>query len=131
VIVLDTHALLWWVSDSSRLSARARREVSRALRRGALAASAISLFEIATAVRRGRLVLAMGLEEWLAEAQRITELRIEPVSLQIAFAAGSLAHAAPGDPADRIIVATTRALEARLVTADRRLRSSGLVDTVW
>jgi PIN domain nuclease of toxin-antitoxin system len=131
VIVLDTHALLWWVSDSSRLSARAKREVTGAARLNAIAVSAVSLFEIATAVRRDRLALGTALEEWLADLGRIAELRIEPVSAEIAVVAGALTDAIPGDPADRIIVATALALKAKLVTADRKLRKSPHVQSVW
>ena len=131
MIVLDTHALIWWVSGSARLSARARREVDKALRQGPVAASAISLFEIATAVRRGRLDLGLPAPEWLAELHRIAELRIEPVSAAIAQAAGGLPDPMHGDPADRIIAATAIALRARLVTADRKLRGFTQLETVW
>lgn len=131
MIVLDTHALLWWVSGSSRLSARAKREVANALRSGPVSASAISLFEISSAVRRGRLDLGLPVPEWLAELSRIMELRIEPVSASIAQAAGEFADPISRDPADRIIAATAIALEAKLVTADRQLRQSPHVRAVW
>lgn len=130
-MVLDTHVLLWWTTAPERLSARARRAMEHALRRGPLTASTISLFEIVTAGRRGRLQLTISTAEWLAELPRILDLRLEPVTTEIAQAAGALADTIPGDPADRLIVATARALNARLVTADQRLRRSGLVDTVW
>ncbi len=131
MIVLDTHALVWWVSGSSRLSARARREVVNALRLGPVAASAISLFEIATAARRGRLELGLPVSEWLAELQRIAELRIEPVGAQIAQFAGGFPESVPGDPADRIILATAVALRAKLVTADAKMREMPQVESVW
>ena len=131
MIVLDTHALLWWVSGSARLSVRARREVAKALRLGPVAASAISLFEIATAVRRGRLDLGLPVPEWFAELQRIAELRIEPVGAHIARLAGDFPKSVPGDPADRIIAATALALQAKLVTADAKLRGLPQLESVW
>ncbi len=131
MIVLDTHALVWWVSSPARLSARARRAVAAALRQGPIAASAISLLEIATALRRGRLELGLAPEQWLADLQQLPELRFEPVSAAIAQAAGSFPDSMPGDPADRIIAATALALKAKLVTADQRLRESPQFQAVW
>lgn len=127
MIVLDTHALVWWVNGKPALSARAR----RALRGATLAASAISALEIATAVRRGRLELGLPLEQWFADLALLPELKLEPVTAEIARVAGSFDESVPGDPADRIIAATAIALGAKLVTADKRLRAVPRLRTVW
>jgi len=63
-----------------------------ALRAGAVAASAISLFEIATAIRRRRLVLEVPAERWLADLRMLPELHFEPVSAGIAEVAGCFAR---------------------------------------
>jgi PIN domain nuclease of toxin-antitoxin system len=131
VIVLDTHVLLWWASDAGRLTVRAKRALERALRRGPVVASAISIFEITTAVRRGRLQLALPVEEWLFHLLRLPELRIEPVSAEIARDAAQLAEPMPGDPADRLIAATALVLKAKLVSADERLRKSPQIAALW
>jgi PIN domain nuclease of toxin-antitoxin system len=131
VIVLDTHILVWWVSDATRLTARARRAIDSALRRGPLIASAISVFEIATAVRRRRLELGVPVDRWLADLLVLPELRIEPVSAAIARLAGEFAEPLPGDPADRLIAATASVLKAKVATADERLRKSPHVAAVW
>ena len=131
MIVLDTHALVWWVADAAKLSARAKRAIGAALREGPVTASAISLFEIATAVRRGRLVLGVSGEQWLADLSLLPELHFEPVSAGIAQLAGSFDDTAPGDPADRIIAATAIALESKLVTADRQLRRTPQLEALW
>lgn len=125
--LLDTHALVWWVNGTPALSERAR----RAMRGAALAASAISAFEIATAVRRGRLDLGAPLDRWFADLAMLPELRLQPVTDEIARIAGSFDRSVPGDPADRIIAATAIALGAKLVTADARLRRVSHLQTVW
>lgn len=131
VIVLDTHVLVWWVSGVVRLSGPARRAIAASVRHGAAIASTISVFEIATAARRGRLQLNAPLERWLADLRLLPELRFEPVTLEIAALAASFDDPTPGDPADRIIAATARSLGARLVTADELLRRSPHVETIW
>jgi PIN domain nuclease of toxin-antitoxin system len=131
VIVLDTHVLVWWVSDSRHLSARAKRAIDQGLRRGPAIVSTITVLEIATAVRRGRLALGSSLDKWLADLYVLSELQFEPVSAEIAQLAGSFEDETPGDPADRIIIATALTLGAKLVTADERLRVSSQVVSVW
>jgi len=131
VIVLDTHVLVWWVSGSGRISARAKRAIDQELRRGPAVVSTISVLEIATAVRRGRLELKPPLDQWLADLRALPELQFQPMSAGIAELAGSFDEAMPGDPADRIIVATALTLQAKLVTANERLRALPIVVTVW
>lgn len=99
--------------------------------RAPAAVSAISVLEIATAVRRGRLELATPLEIWLADLRLLPEIRLEPVSVEIARRAGMFDDAMPRDPADRIIAATAMVLHARLITADAGLRRVAEPRTLW
>lgn len=131
MIVLDTHALVWWAVGDRRLSTGALRAIRGAAKAGAIFASAISVMEIATAVRRGRLTLSVPFAQWLADLRALPELQFEPVTAEIAALAGSFDGAMHGDPADRIIAATAWSLGARLVTADRRLRGLPDVAAVW
>jgi PIN domain nuclease of toxin-antitoxin system len=131
VILLDTHVLVWWASGIEPLSARARRAMADALKRGPVHASAISLLEIAIAMRRGRLALNLPADTWLDSLALLPELRLEPVTADIARRAGSFGDTLHGDPIDRLIVATAQILGLRLVTADARLQRSHEVPTVW
>lgn len=131
MIVLDTHVLVWWLSAAAGLSPRARKAIGAAAAKNAVVASAISVLEIATAVRRDRLQLALPLEHWLADANSLPELRFEPVSAGIALLAGSFGNDMHGDPADRLIAATAITLGAALVTADDRLRECRSLNTIW
>ena len=131
VIVLDTHALVWWLAEPEKVSQRALRAIKAAAAKSAVGISAVTLFEIATLLRRGRLELGIAPERWLAALLSLPELFVEPISADIAWAAGTLDTGFPGDPADRIIAATARMLDAPLITADEKLRSAASVQTLW
>lgn len=131
VIVLDTHVLVWWLSGAPLLSPAASQAIAQSVSAERVLASTISVLEISTAVRRGRLQLSMPVAQWLADARLLPELRFEPVSTEIAHLAGSFGEEMHGDPADRLIAATAVVLGVPLVTADERLRGSGVVQAVW
>lgn len=131
MIVLDTHALVWWVADPAKLSPRARRAAKAGAAAKELAVSTISFFEISTLVRRGRLELGVDADDWFRALRSLPELVTEPVSAEIAQLAGAFGDKFPGDPADRIIAATAKSLHAKLVTADGKLRSTADVDAIW
>jgi PIN domain nuclease of toxin-antitoxin system len=131
VTVLDTHALIWWLADPAQLSGPARRTLQREASRGRLVASSATVLEIATLLRRGRLSLATGLDQWLADLSALPELRIEPVSGEIARLAGSFGEEMQGDPIDRLIVATALQLQVPLVTADTRMHALPCLRAVW
>jgi len=131
LIVLDTHVLVWWMTQAAGLSTAAKRAIGKHTSAGEIVASTISVLEIATAVRRGRLKFNIPVDQWLADVRSIPELRLEPVSVEIAALAGSFLDLMHGDPADRIIAATATVMGASLVTADDRLRSWGSLRTIW
>ena len=131
MIVLDTHVLIWWLNGSSSLSLKARKAINKESPRKGIVVSAISVLEIATLLRRGRLQLAMPADKWLADVQLLPELRFESVSAEIAQLAGSFGDDMHGDPADRIIAATAILLRAPLVTADTKLRAYKGLETTW
>lgn len=130
MIVLDTHAWVWWVAGDSRLSAAAARESDRAMGSGRLYVSSISAWEVALLVRRGRLELTMEVGDWIARSEALPFLGFVPVDNRIALRSVELDWLHE-DPADRIIVATALSLGARLVTRDRKLHAFDGVVTVW
>jgi PIN domain nuclease of toxin-antitoxin system len=131
MMVLDTHVLVWWLADPAKLSTKARRAVRSAAASRTVSASAASILEIVTLVRRGRLTLATSIDRWLEDVRSLPELQIEPITVEIAAKAGSFGDEVPGDPVDRLIVATAAVLGLPLVTADQRLRRRPPVPTIW
>lgn len=131
MILLDTHVLVWWLSgQDDLLSASARQAIERE-RSGEMLVSSISAWEIAMLVARDRLVLSMDVAEWLRNAGEIESLTFMPVDNEIAVRSTELPGVFHKDPADRIIVATSRKFGASLVTADRKLLDYDHVQTIW
>jgi PIN domain nuclease of toxin-antitoxin system len=128
VIVLDTHAWLWWQTADEKLSSGARSEIANA---DTLGVCSISCYEVTRAAARGRIRLDREPGAWLGQA--LTADRVETLVLthRIAAEAGALGPEFPGDPVDRIIYATTVEYGARLVTRDRELRRLDPLRTVW
>jgi PIN domain nuclease of toxin-antitoxin system len=130
LIVLDTHALIWWVDGSAALSPRARQHIDSLVAASAIRVSSISVWEIGMLVASGRLELAIPAEEWIARCEALPFLNFVAVDNTIALASTRLPGRPPADPTDRIIIATAQALRAPLVTKDRRIRSYD-VETIW
>jgi PIN domain nuclease of toxin-antitoxin system len=128
VIVLDTHAWLWWVGGDPRLSPAARRAVEAD---GETGVSTISVWEVATLERLGRIALLPDLRTWVRRALAHRHIAALPVTPDVALAAGSLLAPFPGDPADRIVYATALTTGSRLVTADRRFARLDPDRIVW
>ncbi len=131
MIVLDTHALLWWLDDPGRLGEQARRAIDAALPARALRASSISVWEIALLSARGRLDLGEPLERWLSRCEALPFLRFVPVDNAVAVRSVGLPSPLHRDPADRIIVATAVELGVPLLTCDEKLRRYPHVETLW
>jgi PIN domain nuclease of toxin-antitoxin system len=129
VILLDTHAWIWWVSAPEKLSKRARAAIDDTWELGV---SPISCWEIATKVSLGKLALDREVEVWVHQALARPRLRVAELLPEIAVAAGSLgAKGFHGDPADRMIVATALHHGIGLVTKDQKIRSFPPLRTIW
>lgn len=130
--VLDTHVLVWWVNGSAELSDKAARTIRKALKAGEpLLVSAISAWEIAMLVRKGRLTLTMEVSTWLATAAAIEGIRFVPVDSETCVQSVELPGEFHADPADRMIVALARRHSMSLLTADARLHAYPHVRTSW
>jgi len=121
VILLDTHTWIWWVQDDPMPDGM-RMTIEYEAADG-LAVSAISCWEVSMLVERGRLELAKDIDEWLDLALHPSGVSLIPISPQIAMASARLPGRFHRDPADQIIVATSRVLNLRLATCDEKIRA--------
>ena len=120
MIVLDTHAWVWWVHGDARLTT-AQAEIIRTNETDVIGVSAISCWEIAKLVERGRLELPCSVEEWFERALSYPGIRLLELTPEIAIESTRLPGEFHRDPADQIIVATARVWGCTLVTSDTRI----------
>jgi PIN domain nuclease of toxin-antitoxin system len=121
VILLDTHPLIWFSAGDERLGDRTRQLISDCGRRDEVLLSPISFWETAMLVRKGRVTLGMSTHAWATAVQASDRMRIADLSPATGVDAGELPGDIHGDPADRILIATARAVGCALVTADRKI----------
>lgn len=130
MILLDTHVVIWLVSDLEKLSSAAKNSVVQARKQGEpLAISCISLWEIALLAAKNRIELATTLQSFLKELE--LRFSVLPITSSTCVRLVALPANFPKDPADRIIGATALAEDLTLVTADENILGSGAVPTVW
>ena len=128
MIVLDTHAWVWWTARPGGLSEAARGAIEQA---AAVGVSPISCWEVAMLVAKRRLELDRDVLLWVRRALARDRTHLLPVSPAVAVGAAKLPRAFHGDPADRLIVATALDAKAPLVTRDRRIHEAHVLDTIW
>lgn len=131
MILLDTHVLVWTVSDAARLSRGAAREIEGAYHGGGCAIASITFWELALLFAKGRLRGAGTVEASIREIVERARVHVLEITPEIADLAMTFPESYPKDPGDRLIGATARSHGVALVTQDERLLSSPLIKTVW
>lgn len=126
-LLLDTHALLWALSASPKLSARAR--AAFVDEDSEMIISAVSAFEITTKHRLGKLPEF----DWIAARfpEALDSLAYTPLPITMAHAAraGALPHP-HRDPFDRILIAQAL-LEGLTLVSNETLFDAFGVERVW
>ncbi|MFT3917003.1 MAG: type II toxin-antitoxin system VapC family toxin [Anaeromyxobacteraceae bacterium] len=126
MIILDTHAWLWFMSAPERLGRKVRQVLRSTRPRGV---AAISCWEVAGLAARERIELDDAPVRWMEGSLETERIELLPLTPAVASVAAQLKGLR--DPSDRLIVATALTHSAELVTADETVVRSGLVRTIW
>jgi PIN domain nuclease of toxin-antitoxin system len=131
VILLDTHALIWWVEGNSRLS---RGAAATILAQSPALVSPISFWELVVLVERGRVAVDRDIHIWCRDLLATGNVKVAALTPSAAVSAARLPEF-HGDPADRFIYATALELGINLVSKDARIRdyarTRGDIEAVW
>ncbi len=121
-LLLDTHVWIWLLEGvQGSLSARAMELLNRSSTHGRLLVSVISVWEVAILVTKRRISLTQPLDLWVSAGLSAPGVRLAPLTPEIAIESTRLPGVLHGDPADRIMIATARAMAASLMTCDRAI----------
>ena len=131
MIVFDTHAWIWFISNPELLSNRAKKAVQAAVEEKSILISSISAWEVALLVTKKRLKLTLDVVDWIAKSESLPFIQFVPVTNSIAVKSINLPMPLHPDPADRIIIATALTAGAPLITKDKKLLDYSYIRTIW
>jgi PIN domain nuclease of toxin-antitoxin system len=123
-LLLDTHIFLWLMNGDQKLNKKNQERIEKAVNSGAeICLSAISIWEIGMLVAKQRIMLSQSVDKWIDQAIEISSVKIIELSNEILLDSCSLLGQFHGDPADRMIVATSRMKRIPLITQDEKILS--------
>lgn len=132
MILLDTHVLIWWVDNPSKLSSKAQNLIESSIKKEEpIIVSSISVWEIFLLTKKSRLGFTIDINSWLEKVESLGFLQFIPVDNRIASKSILLPEPLHNDPADRIIIATAREYGAKLVTSDKKILGYKHVKAFW
>ena len=131
MITIDTHIIIWDALKPEMLSETAKQEISKANNSDGIIICDISLWEIAMLVKKGRIEIGASYLEFINLIKASNNYTILPITPEIAELSTTLPSEINGDPADRLIAATSIITNTYLITADKNLRQSNILNTIW
>ncbi len=129
-VLLDTHVWIWWLIMDSRIAREERARLNELASHSEVYLSAISLWEAQMLHSRRRVTLPKPFATWIAEASAPSIVNLVPLDAEVAVALDELPAGFHGDPADRLIAATSRCKRLPLATYDKALRRSRSIE-IW
>ena len=122
MLMLDTHIWLWLMNGDERIKKSGFIPViNKAVKASAMKIASISLWEAAMLASRGKITLEEGALAWIKKALAAPGITVCPLTPEIAVESTQLPGTFHGDPADMIIVASARVLNAILLTFDKQI----------
>ncbi len=127
-VLLDTHMLLWWYENSTKIPKPYQKILDqKEAREETVGISIISLWEISTLISKNKIEVGLSLDQWFSELEEDPLIDVYPLNAAIILDASRLGSQFPKDPSDQIITATARYHELHLMTVDERIIDSKMV----
>ena len=119
-IILDTHILIWYL-EGIELKEKYVNIIDKARNSNSLYISAISIWEIAMLANKNKIALSVNLNSWIDKLLSLPGINLVDLSTDILLESCALPHYSHKDPADRMIISSTRAIDACLISFDQKI----------
>jgi PIN domain nuclease of toxin-antitoxin system len=130
-VLADSHAIVWHLQGSARLSTVAASALTEAEVTDGVVVSVATLVDLWYVTQTTKKVAHADLAVLRGLFASSSGFVLQPIDVAIADATTLIPRDVLTDPWDRFIVATAQVLEVPLVTRDRAIRDSALVPTIW
>lgn len=130
-VVADSHAIVWFVTGSERLSPNAAEALRTAEGEQSITVSVATLLDLWYVTQTTQGVTANELQRVREVLVASPAVDLHPIDEAVADAFTSISRSVLSDPWDRFIVSTAIVLGVPLVTRDEAIRAAGIVETVW
>jgi len=125
--VTDTHSLVWYFTDDSRLSRKALEAFEQTREEGLIIVPSVVMAEIMFIAKKGKITLTF--EESLNKIEEYENFDIAPLDADLLKVANNIES--DMEMHDKLIVATALYFNAALITKDKLIRDSGVCSTTW
>lgn len=125
--VIDTHSLVWYFTESSRLSKNALKAIEKTIKDGSIIIPTVVLAEIMYIARKGRINLSFA--ETIKRIEDTENFEIAPLDLDILNMADEIDYDL--EMHDRLIVATAHFFDVPIITKDEVIKESGICRVIW
>lgn len=129
-VLLDTHVLIWWLTDRSKLSLKATKILTDASEHSPVYISPITFWEIGILAQKRRFELHVSLDEWIERVLSLPEF----IPLTLDWPELALSTQLPDhhqDPADRILIASAIKQKLQLLSKDQTLKKYSQAKVIW
>jgi PIN domain nuclease of toxin-antitoxin system len=131
-VLLDTCAIIY-VANGDPIQPNAQQQIISAVLGGGVLVSPVSAWEIGMLASKRGVVFLPDPTAWFQTFLSRSGIRLAPLTAEVAISSAFLPQPIHGDPADRLLIATARALDVPIVTRDRLIlayAAAGHVKTV-
>lgn len=128
MILLDTHAWLWWATESDNLSPNAKKAIANSPDIGV---SILSCWEIAMLVSKERIGLNLDVKAWIDLALQRPKIRLIQLNPEIVVLSTRLPGNFHADPTDRMLVATCLSMGIPIVSKDHQITDWNHISVIW